>query len=668
MFNLKNLFVLLFVSGFILGQQRQILHECQATKIRNFKQYENFLDTKYPGDQSIDVTYYGLNLNISYSPQQIIGAVRIDGKSLQDDLTNFFLDLQNSLTTDSVKSGNELLTFTHTNNKLNITLPAALNNGDAFSVTVYYHGVPGTSGFGSFEFSSHAGNPIIWTLSEPYGASDWFPCKDTPADKADSSDVVVTADEIFYTISNGSLVSDVNNGDGTRTIHWKNHHPIAHYLISLAMTNYEEYQNTFTFDGQTIPVRHFNWPENLDDSRRASLDKTVDMLQYYSETFGIYPYMDEKYGHAEFGWGGGMEHQTITSLGAYGETIIAHELAHQWFGDKVTCADWRNIWINEGFATYCEALWLGHAYGDDQYDNRIQTYMNYAKYAEGSIYVQNIGSVWEIFDYYRSYAKAAVVLHMLRGIIGDEAFFETLRTYLNKPGLAYNVATTEDFQAVAEEISGQDLDYFFSEWIYGENYPHYTLSWRRIHNNDGTYTAEITVNQSTNSTPRFFTMPLQFKIYTLGSDTLVTLFNNSLNQTFDVILEYEPTIVKFDPNNWILKDANQPTDIDEENNNPIKFELSQNYPNPFNPTTKISYSIPTASVIVPPKAGERSVVNVVLTVYNTLGQKVATLVNKKQSPGLYEVQFDASDLPSGIYFYTLRAGDFVATKKMILMK
>ena len=683
------LFVLLSTIG-IFSQTKQILHECQATKIHFFDKALKNGKILYPGDQTIDVTYYKLDLNVSYSPQQISGSVQIDVKSNINNLNNFFLDLQNTLTVDSILANGSQLEFTHTQNKIQITLPQVYNQGEAFSVTVFYHGIPGNSGFGSFEFSTHSGNPVIWTLSEPYGASDWFPCKDTPADKVDSSDVIVTADEFYLTTSNGTLVSDVNNGDGTRTIHWKNHHPIAHYLISLAMTNYEEYQNTFEYDGYSMPVRHFNYPENLTQSRRNKLDKTVDMLQFFSDTYGIYPYIDEKYGHAEFGWGGGMEHQTLTSLGAYVETIIAHELAHQWFGDKVTCADWHNIWLNEGFATYSEALWLEHQYGTSAYNSEISDDMFYAKYAEGSIYVQNINSVDEIFDYFRSYAKGAVVLHMLRRILGDENFFETLRTYLNKPGLAYNVATTEDFQAVAEEVSGMDLDYFFSEWIYGENYPTYSVQFKRMVDPNGGYIAEITISQERNSNPIYFTMPIQLKINTAKSDTLITVFNNQRSQVFSIHFDEEPLSLDFDPNNSILKEVTGVVSVDDENDRVSKFELKQNYPNPFNPTTKIAYVIArseatrqsignsaNANNSIDCHAPLRSArndgtVHVSLKVYDALGREVATLVNKKQQPGFYEVNFNASSasggLPSGIYYYTLRAGNFVQTKKMVLMK
>ncbi len=681
--------LLLFFLTINLFAQENV-SECQLAKVRAFKQIKSMGKLYYPGDQSIDVTYYKLNLDITYSPQQIKGAVTIDAKSMADNLINVFYDLQNALTVDSVVAPSGQLSFTHSANKINLTLDRPYNIGELFEVTVYYHGVPGSSGFGSFEFSSHAGHPVIWTLSEPYGASDWFPGKDTPADKVDSCDVIVTAPDIFYTVSNGVLINEIDNGDGTKTFHWKEHHPIAQYLISLAMTNYAEYDNYYVDGQDSMIVRHFNYPENLNDARRARLDKTVNMLEFYKTIYGLYPYFDEKYGHAEFGWSGGMEHQTCTSIGAYGETIIAHELAHQWFGDKVTCATWQDIWLNEGFATFTEALWLGHVYGQSGYDDRIASYMSTAKYAYGPIYVQDISNVNSIFNYARSYAKGAVVLHMLKGIVGDSTFFNILQSYLNDPRYAYNSATTDQFAAIASSISGSDLTYFFDEWIYGENYPKYRVDFKRVSSGNGNYQAVITLSQNTNTSPRFFTMPVQIKINTMQGDTLVTVFNDSINQSFVIDVNSYPVSVEMDPNNLILKDILGTTGV-EDNETPREFSLSQNYPNPFNPTTKINYSISNSSNIARSSNGvgttkqsnddennrllhsvRNDAVNVTLTVYDILGRKVATLVNENQAPGNYSVTFDASSvsrqISSGIYFYTLRAGNFIATKKMILMK
>jgi len=314
------------------------------------------------------------------------------------------------------------------------------------------------------------------------------------------------------------------------------------------MTNYAEYDNWYVVSGDSMIVRHFNYPENLTNTRKSRLDKTVGMLTYYHDIYGLYPYFDEKYGHAEFGWSGGMEQQTCTSIGAYGETIIAHELAHQWFGDKVTCATWKDIWLNEGFATYTEALWLGHVYGEGGYKDRIASYMSTAKGAHGPIYVQDISSVNSIFNYARSYAKGAVVIHMLRGIVGDSTFFNILQSYLNDPRYAYNSATTDQFAAIASAVSGEDLTYFFNEWIYGENYPKYRVDLRKVSLGNDNYQAVITLTQNSNTSPRFFTMPVQLKINTIGGDTLVTVFNDSILQSFTIDLDSYPVSVELDPN------------------------------------------------------------------------------------------------------------------------
>ncbi len=657
---MKNFLIYLFLFTFSATVFSQEINQCAFSKQSRFARINEYNLLQYPGDPTIDVTYYLLDITVSHTTNRISGRVRVDGKSLEDNLTNFFLDLQDNLNLDSVVYKGKQVNTTHSLDKINITLSDTLNTNDSFSVDVYYHGIPGSSGFGSFEFSSHSGNPLIWTLSEPYGASDWFPVKDTPADKVDSSDVWITVDSDLIGVSNGTLVETIDNGNGTKTYKWKNHYPIAQYLISLAITNYSLYEKQFYYnDGKdSMVVDHYIFPENLTSGAMNQLDKTTNMLSVFSEKFGLYPFIKEKYGHAQFGWGGGMEHQTITSIVSFGRDLISHELAHQWFGDMITCKDWHHIWLNEGFATYLEAVYLEATSGWSAYKNKIAGEMSSAYNAYGSIWVQNINSVGEIFDYWRTYAKGAVVLHMLRGIVGSDKFYQIMYEYANDPELKYGVAVTEDFQAVAERVSGMDLDYFFEEWIYGELYPIYSVEWGYSNIGDGKYQVDFIINQVKRGTPRFFTMPIEIKIATSLGDTTFTVFNNGIEQeTFSVIINGQPSKFELDPNNWILKELRSVnlTEVEGEEIIPAEFSLEQNYPNPFNPTTIIEYNLPKSA-------------QVELTIYDVLGNKVKTLEKGFKTKGRHTVEFDAKDLSSGIYIYRIKSGEYTQARKMTLLK
>ncbi|MFO7446252.1 MAG: M1 family aminopeptidase [Ignavibacteriaceae bacterium] len=608
----------------------------------------------YPGDVSFDVTYYKLDLAISYIPQMLKGKVTVAANILSDNTREIFLDLSGSLSVDSVLSGFNLLAFRHANDKLNITLPGDYNFGDRFILDIFYQGVPIATGMGSFVFDIHNGNPSIWTLSEPYGARDWWPCKDTPGDKADSSDVWITCSSELTAVSNGKLIETVDNGNGTHTFKWKNSYPIAHYLISLAISNYTIYKQYFKYSARdSMEVVHYIYPEVFNNIKN-NLDLTVGMLEIFSDLFGPYPFLKEKYGHAQFGRGG-MEHQTISSMGNFNVSVIAHELAHQWFGDKITCKNWENIWLNEGFATYSEALYEEALSGDKGYKIVINSKMESARRAVGSIFVENIFFINEIFNGARSYDKGGVVLHMLRGVTGDSVFFKILKDYLNDPELAYGVAETEDFQRVAENVFGSSLQYFFDEWIYGENYPKYNINWAFSHAGNNLYNINISVSQFSNTNPRFFTMPLPFRIKTPDTDTTFTLFNNMQDQTFQIVLEGEPTEFLFDPDNFILKDViiKDPINFLK----PGEHVLRQNYPNPFNPVTVISFGLP-----------ERAPVQ--LNLYDLLGNKVAAIFHGEADAGYHTIEFDNDyyNLAAGVYFYRLETERNYITKKLILLK
>ena len=619
--------------------------------------YFNKIKDSYQSDTSINAVYYKLDLYITENPNFLTGAVTINSVSKINGLSSLFYDFSNNMTVDSVIYNGSSHSYIHSNDKISISFSENFNINDLISIVIYYHGVPIPTGFGSFIFGYHNGNePSIWTLSEPYGCIDWYPCKNTPGDKVDSSDVWLRCSEELTAVSNGILREAVNNPDGTITFKWHNSYPIANYLISLAISNYVQYNFNFYYSAtEYMPVMNYIYPEDL-NVLIPQLDKTNQMLSIFTNAYGPYPFLSEKYGHAQFGRNAGMENQTISSMGAFNDDIIAHELAHQWFGDKITCFNWENIWLNEGFATYGQAIYHEAAEGEAAYENFIKSTMSNAKQAVGSIYVIDVANINEIFDGNRSYAKGCIVLHMLRGVVGDSVFFDILRTYVADTSFAYKNAVTQDFQNVAEKVSGLDLEYFFREWIYGENFPVYNVSWTTDELSNVQYKASINIVQNSNLNPQFFTMPVQIKIFMQSGDTLVTVFNDQQDQTFDFILNSKPLDFKIDPDNWILKN------IFGENVTPIGFALLQNYPNPFNPSTTISFQLGRPS-------------NVTITIYDILGNEVAQLLNGYLREGTYNTDFIPNGLASGTYFYYLSAMDynntnllFEATGKMILVK
>ena len=504
-------------------------------------------------DGRIDVTYYKLDVKITTTPQYIKGSVTMDALSKVNGLDSIRLDMMNALTMDSVKVNGVSVYFAQSTSTVTIALDHSHSSSEAMRVVMYYEGIPGNSGFGSFEFSSHAGTPWVWSLSEPYGAKDWWPCKDHPGDKADSVDIYVTVDSAYKVGSEGKLVSVMNNGDGTSTHHWHHHYPISTYLISVAITNFASFTHYFKYSPtDSMPVLEYVLPENL-AAAQAQLPTIIPILQIYSNLFGLYAFYDEKYGHSQFGWGGGMEHQTMTSVGGFDEGLIAHECAHQWFGDMITCKTWPDIWLNEGFATYLTGLYYENRYGSASYWSYMNGNIASAKNAIGSISVVDTSNVGSLFDGALVYDKGAVVLHMLRHILGDSVFYHSMWAYAHNPSFRFNVASTADFESVCESVSGTNLKYFFDEWIYGENYPTYSYSWTSEPSVGG-YAVHFTVSQTTGTAnPAFFAMPLDLKVSSAGWDTTVTVFNDSAAETLSFTVSHQPATVKLDTANWVLK-------------------------------------------------------------------------------------------------------------------
>ncbi|WP_394996350.1 M1 family aminopeptidase [Emticicia sp.] len=647
---MKNLFKVFIISflPILSFAQEDGATICSESKQIAFKRMNKASKARiaYPGDDKIDVTYYKLNLNLSHAQQYLKGEATI-GLKAKSAISSFFLDLRNILKVDSVKLASKKLGFLQDASKVTITLDKQYTENQTISVIVYYQGKPASSGFGSFSFATHGNTqqPVVWSLSEPYGAPDWFPCKDTPSDKADSSDVWITMPKEFVSVSNGTLMQVLDNKDNTKTYQWKNRYPIAHYLISIACSNYIEYKNYFKYSTtngtppDSMVITHYVYPETFTATTKTQLDQTPFMLKLFSEKFGLYPFIKEKYGHAQCDFGGGMEHQTCTSINSYGGSLVAHELAHQWFGDKITCKNWENIWLNEGFATYAEAIYAEALGGKSSYQTNINANITKAKKAVGSVYVQNISSESEIFSNNRSYAKGAIVLHMLRGIVGEEKFFKILQNYLVS-SIAYNSAVTEDFQKVAEETTGLKLDYFFKEWIYGESYPKYTYGWTV---NDATAMLNLTINQTKNTIPEYFSMPVDIKIVTSQGESITTVFIDKASHLIQIAKPAgEVTQVVFDPDNKILKDVTEvkiSSSITgtEPENNLVEWSIS---PNPADGQVVVSFYL-------------KQNANTHISVVDMMGRNIKQLAEEKLPIGKYSKTIPLTNFPAGKYLIRL---------------
>ncbi len=499
-----------------------------------------------------DVIYYDIDLDIDPTAETVSGSVTMTAGVVSDSLTEVEVDLLDNMTVSQVSGGGGPLSFTHSSDILTVTLPMTYYLGESFTIVIDYSGTPSAS-YGSFGFDTHNGAPMIWSLSEPYGARSWWPCKDIPADKADSVDIRITVPDTLIVASNGTLRSEVDHGS-TKTYYWHEEYPIVTYLVSVAIHPYTVFSHWYHYaPTDSMEVRYFVFPDHYTDPNlQANYALTVPMIELYADLFGEYPFLNEKYGHAEFLWGGGMEHQTITSLGWWGEYLIVHELAHQWWGDMVTCNSFHHIWLNEGFATYSEALWSEFTYGVEQYhqDMADAKYVGY-----GTIYVSDPSDFARIFDYGLSYLKASWVLHMLRHVVGDSTFFQTLKVYYADSRYQYGTVTTEQFRDFCEDVSGMDLDFFFHQWIYEEYYPMYTYNWSS-QENAGQFEIDLNIDQL--QTNFIFTMPIDISIETASGETTLVVWDSLASQSFDLVVEEEPVAIYLDKEEWILRSVEQP--------------------------------------------------------------------------------------------------------------
>jgi len=558
-------FILSFTYLWSSQAQVDITDMCSSAKKAGFNKQNISQFRQTDNQHDYDVHYYGLDIELNPSQKRIEGEVSIGVLVIEDSINRIELDLTDNYIVEKTELSGNNIEFEHEDDLLILFLGGFSHNGTVLDILVKYSGIPGSN---SFNFDTRNGHPMIWSLSEPYGARAWWPCKDYPFDKADSTMVKITVPEGLIAGSNGRLIEQ-NTQNGFTSFTWKESYPITTYLVSVAVHPYEIARDYFHYSDQdSMEVVHYIFPDHY-EAVVEDYDKTIEMLEFYSSIFGLYPFINEKYGHAEFPRSGGMEHQTLTSiLGPY-EYLIAHELAHQWWGNMITCKDFHHIWLNEGFATYAEALWAEYKYGEEAYHDYMA---GNAFFGEGSIYVPDLSNDGRIFSSSLSYKKASWVLHMLRHVVGDEAFFLILSSY-GESTRKYGVATTAHFQTICESVSGIDLDYFFDQWIYEENHPAYAYDWS-AEETEGKYVLDLTIAQD-QAFP-VFKMPIDVLIETEEGDTLIVLENEQSLQHYEMELPANPLSVILDPGNWILKKIISGRSQIKHDNNNIILSLSEN--------------------------------------------------------------------------------------------
>lgn len=513
--------------------------------------YMDRLSAKSPDFENFDVIYYRCEWQVDPSVRYINGKVTSYFKI--NSTSNYIIyDLSDSLGVDSITERNHSLSFSHQDNILKISFTETKQIGTFDSVSVYYKGVPVSTGFGAFVNSSHSGVPIMWTLSEPYGSSDWWPCKNDLNDKADSIDVYIIAPSQYTAVSNGLRESEIISG-GSEITHWKHRYPIASYLVCMAITNYTEFNNYVPIENTNLLVQTFCYPEDLALFQNNTAP-VLSALQYFSRIFGAYPFIKEKYGQVQFGWGGGEEHQTSTFIVKPDESLMAHELGHHWFGDKITCGTWQDIWLNEGFATHLASMYMESKYPTTAISNRKAEIENITSVPDGSLYINDTTNVNRIFDSRLTYTKGSHLLYMLRWILGDTVFFKGMRSYFNDSSISFGFARTSDFQRNLEKVSGVMLDQFFKDWLYGQGYPSYNVAWSVVGNEH----VRIKIRQtSSDPSVKFFALPLALQFKNKTQQKTIVLDNKINGETVIKKIGFVADTVIIDPEYWLISKNNR---------------------------------------------------------------------------------------------------------------
>jgi aminopeptidase N len=522
-----------------------------------------------------DVKFYGLDVEVDNRSDQIMGSATILVQVVDNPLSTLVFELIASLDVYRVEVAGQENSFTHRGNEITIPLAAPLDSGNVVITRIYYGGQTGVGMINAVD--ENWGVPVTFTLSEPFYAKDWFPCKENLGDKADSVHLLITTDYGLTAVSQGRHTGTTYFPNGKVRFEWKSYYPIAFYLISLAVSDYVEYSLESQPQGfaAPFPVQNFVYdvPGCL-DTYRDQIDVTLEIMDVYCSLFGPYPFREEKYGHYLWPWGGGMEHQTMTGVGNFEFYLIAHELGHSWFGNHVTCATWQDIWINEGFATYAGYLATEYLYPGNAAGERAYRFEGALREPDGTVFIPagEADDDRRIFSSDLSYSKGMALLHMIRFELQDDAlFFGTLRNFVDR--YAGSVATGLDFKAVLEETSGVDFTDFFDQWYFGAGYPIYEIDWEQ----QGDDLTLFATQTTSSGNPALFKMSMEYRIVHDQGDTTVRVFHDENLETFSFHIPHVVQEVIIDPDDQVLNQVAGPGGNSRKKGAESLFAV---YPNP----------------------------------------------------------------------------------------
>lgn len=581
-------------------------------------------------DTTFDILHYFIELTPHHQAHFLEGKTLIRFKSLIPQLETLKLNLY-GMNVDSIFQNNIPQNYSYVDSNLNVILYPPLNLNDSTEILIFYSGSP----WGGLYFR----DSLIYADNEPYRAKRWYPCFDDPSDKA-LLDMKIKVPTGYKVIANGLKVDSIVLGN--EVIHtFKENYPIATYLVVFAASPYfVNLRDSFVYGGYNMPVYNLVYPQDTllakDKFQRISW-----MLTYFSNTFGTYPFITEKYAHVHAPIGGAMENQTNTFINVHAgwgsdwDWVVSHELSHQWFGDWVTCKTWKDIWLNEGFASYCEALWFGERDGEEAYHayigGEMQYYINNEPNPPFPIYDPPV-----LFHFAVVYRKGASVLHMLRHIVGDSTFFIAMRTYLQV--FSYSSAITEDLRAIFESVSGQDLWWFFNEWVYLPGHPKYEFLWSYDSLAPDSFRVNLEIHQvqSHQHNVPTYKMPIDIWIISSQQDTFKTSIWDSLDiQEFQIYVSKRPVDLLFDPENWILKEVQEISSEEAISTKKNTFRVLFINGNIF-----IKYS------------GDKSI-NSILKIYDISGRKLLHKTLNLTPASFFKIPLN---LPPGIYFIGLKPG------------